>query len=67
MQIQNLIIQFYCMARSEKEIKQNLSLLGYSNRVINKEFKKFIEKFNTPKQVFNQYGNFTTLKSEKIN
>ena len=47
------IIFLYKRGLSEKEIKQELELQGFSTKEIKKAFKEFYSTFKTVKEVFN--------------
>lgn len=47
------IVSLYCEGKNEKQIKEELILLGHKKSVINKEFKLFTEKFKTVNEVKN--------------
>lgn len=53
----NRIIELYVKGKNEKQIKDELLLLGFKKRAIDKEFKVFINRFKTVNEVFEYYQN----------
>lgn len=48
----NKIVEFYTQGKNERQIKDELLLLGFKKGAINKGFKVFVNKFNTVTEIF---------------
>ena len=47
-----IILSLYVQSKNENQIKEELILQGFKKSKINKEFKKFVKKFNSVKEIF---------------
>lgn len=52
MNIQDIIISLFLNGNNEKQIKENLSLLGYSDKEIKKGMNEFLNKYNSINKIY---------------